>query len=155
LALLLEIFSTPPHKRQAFLGVFMRTTIVAYLSGLISMAILDGAWLSFATGAIYKPGIGPLMADKPVIPAAIIFYLLYAAGVTYLITLPALAAGALPAALTRGAVLGFIAYGTYDLTSLAILRGWPVNVTIIDMIWGAILTGVSAGVAYLAARKFG
>jgi len=155
LALLLEIFSTPPHKRQAFLGVFMRTTIVAYLSGLISMAILDGAWLSFATGAIYKPGIGPLMADKPVIPAAIIFYLLYAAGVTYLITLPALAAGALPAALTRGAVLGFIAYGTYDLTSLAILRGWPVNVTIIDMIWGAILTGVSAGAAYLAARKFG
>ncbi len=133
----------------------MRTSIVAYVSGLIAMAILDGAWLSFATGAIYKPGIGPLMADKPVIPAAIIFYLLYAAGVTYLITLPALAAASLPAAVTRGAVLGLIAYGTYDLTSLAILRGWPVNVTIIDMIWGAILTGVSAGAAFLVARKFG
>ncbi len=133
----------------------MRTTIVAYFSGLLAMAILDGAWLSFATGAIYKPGIGPLMADKPVIPAAIIFYLLYAAGVTYLITLPALAAGSLPAAITRGAVLGFIAYGTYDLTSLAILRGWPVNVTVIDMIWGAILTGASAGAAFLVARKFG
>ncbi len=133
----------------------MRTAIVAYVSGLIAMAVLDGAWLSFATGAIYKPGIGPLMADKPVIPAAIFFYLLYAAGVTYLITLPALAAGALPAAITRGAVLGLIAYGTYDLTSLAILRGWPVNVTIIDMIWGAILTGVAAGVAFLVARRFG
>jgi uncharacterized membrane protein len=145
----------PHHIGQAFSGVFMRTTVVAYVSGLIAMAILDGAWLSFATGAIYKPGIGPLMADKPVIPAAIIFYLLYAAGVTYLITLPALASASLPAAITRGAVLGFIAYGTYDLTSLAILRGWPVNVTIIDMIWGAILTGVSAGAAYLVARKFG
>jgi len=133
----------------------MRTAIVAYVSGLIAMAVLDGAWLSFATGAIYKPGIGPLMADKPVIPAAIFFYLLYAAGVTYLITLPALSSGSLPAAITRGAVLGFIAYGTYDLTSLAILRGWPVNVTIIDMIWGAILTGASAGAAYLVARKFG
>jgi len=133
----------------------MRTTVIAYISGLVAMAVLDGAWLSFATGAIYKPGIGPLMADKPVIPAAIIFYLLYAAGVTYLITLPALAAASLPAAITRGAVLGFIAYGTYDLTSLAILRGWPVNVTIIDMIWGAILTGVSAAAAYLVARKFG
>jgi uncharacterized membrane protein len=145
----------PHHIGQAFSGVFMRTTVVAYISGLVAMAVLDGAWLSFATGAIYKPGIGPLMADKPVIPAAIIFYLLYAAGVTYLITLPALAAASLPAAITRGAVLGFIAYGTYDLTSLAILRGWPVNVTIIDMIWGAILTGVSAAAAYLVARKFG
>jgi uncharacterized membrane protein len=145
----------PPHNQQVFSGVFMRTAIVAYVSGLIAMAVLDGAWLSFATGAIYKPGIGPLMADKPVIPAAIFFYLLYAAGVTYLITLPALAAGALPAAITRGAVLGLIAYGTYDLTSLAILRGWPVNVTIIDMIWGAILTGVAAGVAFLVARRFG
>jgi len=145
----------PHHIGQAFSGVFMRTAIVAYVSGLIAMAVLDGAWLSFATGAIYKPGIGPLMADKPVIPAAIFFYLLYAAGVTYLITLPALSSGSLPAAITRGAVLGFIAYGTYDLTSLAILRGWPVNVTIIDMIWGAILTGASAGAAYLVARKFG
>jgi len=145
----------PHHIGQAFSGVFMRTTVIAYISGLVAMAVLDGAWLSFATGAIYKPGIGPLMADKPVIPAAIIFYLLYAAGVTYLITLPALASASLPAAITRGAVLGFIAYGTYDLTSLAILRGWPVNVTIIDMIWGAILTGVSTAAAYLVARKFG
>jgi uncharacterized membrane protein len=133
----------------------MRSPIIAYFSGLIAMAVLDGAWLSFATGAIYKPGIGPLMADKPVIPAAILFYLIYAAGVAYLITLPALAAGSLGSAITRGAVLGFIAYGTYDLTSLAILRGWPVNVTVIDMIWGAILTGASAGAAYLITSKFG
>jgi len=133
----------------------MRSPIIAYFSGLIAMAVLDGAWLSFATGSIYKPGIGPLMADKPVIPAAILFYLIYAAGVAYLITLPALAAGSLGSAITRGAVLGFIAYGTYDLTSLAILRGWPVNVTIIDMIWGALLTAASAGAAYLITRKFG
>jgi uncharacterized membrane protein len=133
----------------------MRSPIIAYFSGLIAMAVLDGAWLSFATGSIYKPGIGPLMADKPVIPAAILFYLIYAAGVAYLITLPALAAGSLGSAITRGAVLGFIAYGTYDLTSLAILRGWPVNVTIIDMIWGALLTAASAGAAYLMTRRFG
>jgi len=133
----------------------MRSPIIAYFSGLIAMGVLDGAWLSFATSRIYKPGIGPLMADKPVAAAAIIFYLLYAAGMAYLITLPALAAGSLGSALTRGAVLGFIAYGTYDLTSLAILRGWPVNVTVIDMIWGAILTGISAGAAYLITRKFG
>jgi len=133
----------------------MRSPIIAYFSGLIVMGVLDGAWLGFATSRIYKPGIGPLMADKPVAAAAIIFYLLYAAGVAYLITLPALAAGSLGSAATRGAVLGLIAYGTYDLTSLAILRGWPVNVTVIDMIWGAILTGLTASAAYLITRKFG
>jgi uncharacterized membrane protein len=133
----------------------MRSSLVAYFSGLLAMAVLDGAWLSFATGAIYKPGIGPLMADKPVIPAAILFYLIYAAGVAYLIVLPAVAAGSLGSAVTRGAVLGLIAYGTYDLTSLAIMRGWPVNVTVIDMVWGAVLTGAAAGVSYLATRRFG
>jgi uncharacterized membrane protein len=133
----------------------MRSPIIAYFSGLIVMGVLDGAWLSFAVSRIYKPGIGQLMADKPVASAAIIFYLLYAAGVAYLITLPALAAGSLGSAATRGAVLGLIAYGTYDLTSLAIMRGWPASVTVIDMIWGAILTGVSAAAAYLITRKFG
>jgi uncharacterized membrane protein len=133
----------------------MRSPIIAYFSGLVVMGVLDGAWLSFAVSRIYKPGIGQLMADRPVASAAIVFYLLYAAGVAYLITLPALAAGSLGSAATRGAALGLIAYGTYDLTSLAIMRGWPASVTIIDMIWGAILTGVTAAAAYLITRRFG
>jgi uncharacterized membrane protein len=119
------------------------------------MGVLDGAWLSFSVSRIYKPGIGQLMAAQPVAAAAIIFYLLYAAGVTYLITLPALAAGSAGIAALRGAVFGLVAYGTYDLTSLAIMRNWPVNVTVIDMIWGAILTGISAAAAVLITRKFG
>jgi uncharacterized membrane protein len=86
------------------------------------------------------------------------FYLLYAAGITYLVTLPALDADPMwspIAGATRGAVLGLVAYGTYDLTSLAILRGWPVGVTVIDMVWGAIITGVSAGAAVWVAGRFG
>jgi uncharacterized membrane protein len=133
----------------------MRTPIIAYISILLTMAVLDGVWLGFATSKLYKPGIGHLMADKPNLPAAVLFYLLYAAGVTYLVTLPALASNQLGSAVTRGAVLGFIAYGTYDLTSLAILRGWPVNVTVADMIWGAILTGAAVGASYLITQKFG
>ncbi|MDR3522027.1 MAG: DUF2177 family protein [Acidocella sp.] len=133
----------------------MRTPIIAYLTSLIVMGIMDGCWLGFATSRLYRPGIGHLMSDKPVVWAAVLFYLLYAAGVTYLITLPALAGGDFGAAVTRGAVLGLIAYGTYDLTSLAILQGWPVNVTALDMIWGGIITSVTAGVAFLVARKFG
>ena len=133
----------------------MRIVAIAYISLLVVMGVLDGAWLSFSVSRLYKPGIGHLMADQPFAWAAVAFYLIYAAGVTYLITLPALASGGLPAAAMRGAVLGFIAYGTYDLTSLAIMRGWPVNVTVADMIWGALLTGVSASVSLLVTQKFG
>jgi uncharacterized membrane protein len=133
----------------------MRIIITAYIAVLVVMGVLDGAWLSFSVSRIYKPGIGQLMAAQPVAAAAIIFYLLYAAGVTYLITLPALAAGSAGIAALRGAVFGLVAYGTYDLTSLAIMRNWPVNVTVIDMIWGAILTGISAAAAVLITRKFG
>jgi uncharacterized membrane protein len=130
----------------------MRIIITAYIAVLVVMGVLDGAWLSFSVSRIYKPGIGQLMAAQPVAAAAIIFYLLYAAGVTYLITL---AAGSAGIAALRGAVFGLVAYGTYDLTSLAIMRNWPVNVTVIDMIWGAILTGISAAAAVLITRKFG
>jgi uncharacterized membrane protein len=132
----------------------MRPIIVAYLTSLLTMGVLDGAWLSFATSKLYKPGIGHLMADKPVIPAAILFYLLYAAGVTYLITLPALSTGPI-SALIRGAVFGLVAYGTYDLTSLAILNNWPVSVTVADMVWGAVLTGTTAAIATAVTQKFG
>jgi uncharacterized membrane protein len=133
----------------------MRFVFVAYISLLIVMGVLDGAWLSFSVPRLYRPGIGHLMAGKPVAGAAVLFYLLYAAGVTYLVTLPALAGGGAPSAATRGAVLGLIAYGTYDLTSLAIMQGWPVSVTVADMIWGTVLTGVSAAVAVLITQKFG
>ncbi len=133
----------------------MKIIAIAYIAVLVAMGVLDGAWLSFSVSRLYKPGIGHLMADQPVAWAAVLFYLLYAAGVTYLITLPALATGGPGSAAVRGAVLGVIAYGTYDLTSLAIMRGWPVNVTLIDMVWGGILTGVSATLAVVITRKFG
>lgn len=70
------------------------------------------------------------MADKSVIPAAIVFYLLYIGGLTFLVVLPALAANQLGNAIAGGALLGLLGYGTYDLTNLAIIRGWPINVTI-------------------------
>jgi uncharacterized membrane protein len=130
----------------------MRATIVAYIISLVVMGLLDSAWIGFALNSIYKPGIGHLMARNPVVLAAAAFYLLYAAGLTYLIVLPAAGAGS---ALVRGAVLGLVAYGTYDLTSLAILNGWPTYVTIADMIWGTVLTGVTATAATLAVQKFG
>jgi uncharacterized membrane protein len=132
----------------------MKLSSVTYITTLLTMAILDSLWISFATSRLYKPGFGALMGDKPVVAAAIAFYLLYPAGVTYLITFPLLAAGGLPQVLLRGAVFGLVAYGTYDLTNQAIMRGWPWNVTILDMIWGAVLTSVAAGAGFLVAKRF-
>jgi uncharacterized membrane protein len=80
----------------------MRAVIIAFVTQLIVMGVLDGAWISFAVGKLYRPGIGHLMADKPQAAPAVIFYLLYAAGVTYLVTLPALSSGGWPTALVRG-----------------------------------------------------
>lgn len=132
----------------------MKTLAIAYITVLVVMGIMDGAWLSFATSRLYKPGIGHLMGDKPVALAALIFYLLYAAGVTYLLTLPGLVTGNAANAALRGAVFGLVAYGTYDLTSLTIMRNWPLNVTIIDMLWGAIITAAAAGISVLVTAKF-
>lgn len=132
----------------------MRIPVIAYFSLLVVMGVLDGAWISFALGRLYRPGIGHLMTQQPVAWAAVLFYLLYAAGVTYLITLPALASGGAGTALLRGGVLGLIAYGTYDLTSLAILQGWPLRVTVADMVWGTVLTGGAAAVSVLVTARF-
>jgi uncharacterized membrane protein len=133
----------------------MRIFFIAYASAFAVMGILDGIWLSLTVGKIYRPGLGALMADKPRIPAAVVFYLLYIAGLTVLVVLPALAANQFGSAVSRGAILGLIAYGTFDLTNLAILRGWPVNVTLIDMVWGTFLTAVTAAAAFLVTRALG
>ncbi len=133
----------------------MRIFVIAYVAALIVMGVVDGIWLSLTASKIYRPSLGTLMADKPVIPAAIVFYLLFIAGLTYLIVLPALAAGQFNSAIIRGAVLGLVAYGTYDLTNLAIIRGWPLSVTIIDLAWGTILTAVTAAAAFLITRAIG
>lgn len=133
----------------------MKHFTYGFVATLIAMGILDGAWLSFAVSRLYRPGIGHLMSERPIAWAAIAFYLIYAAGVAFLIVLPGIAAQSPGSALLRGAVLGFIAYGTYDLTSLAILRGWPVSITVIDMVWGAIMTGISAGLATLVVLRLG
>jgi uncharacterized membrane protein len=133
----------------------MRSTVVAFFSSLVLMMIMDGLWFTVSLNNLYKPGIGHLMGDKLNLPAALLFYVMYAACATYLVTLPALASGQLSQAVIRGAVLGLIAYGTYDLTSLAVLRAWPLNVTVADMIWGMVITGVTAGFGFFMARKFG
>jgi uncharacterized membrane protein len=128
---------------------------VATLAAAIVMLVFDAIWLTLATPGLYRPALGELLAEPPNLVAAGAFYLLYLVGVVVFAIRPALAGGSLMHAAALGGFLGLVAYGTYDLTNLATLRAWPVGLTIIDMVWGTLLTATVASAGYWAARRFG
>ncbi|WP_131196679.1 DUF2177 family protein [Lichenihabitans psoromatis] len=131
----------------------------AYAATLVAMLVLDFAWLGTVGGPLFKRSLGDSLAPNFSLGAAGLFYLLYAAGIVYFALLPAFDAGSWSTALTRGLLLGFFAYMTYDLTNLATLRNYTVALAITDMIWGAIVTGASAAIAFwvadMAVKRFG
>jgi uncharacterized membrane protein len=128
--------------------------IVAYFAAGAVMLVLDVIWLS-SMGAVYRQHLGSMLLDgfRPV-PAAL-FYLMYVAGIVVLAVMPALREGDdWRMAALYGAILGLIAYGTYDLTNYATMKVWSAKITIIDMLWGAALTALSSTAAFLAVRRF-
>ena len=120
----------------------MKTFIIAYLSSILPMLAIDGIWLATMSKRFYAAHLGSLMTASPRLAPAGIFYLLYALGITLLVAVPAVNDGtALLKVFAYGALLGLVAYGTYDLTNQATLKDWPVVVTVVDLVWGALLTG--------------
>lgn len=118
------------------------------------MAVLDAVWL-FSTGAVYKKWLGHLFADSVNFVPAIFFYLVYGLGVLFFVVNPAIKGEtSLFWIFVSGALFGLVAYATYDLTNHATMRAWPLQVTIIDMIWGALLTGVVSVVAVTLYKYF-
>ena len=125
---------------------------VAYVATLAVFCGLDFLWLGFVAKGYYQSQLGALLLDKPNIPVAVLFYALYVVGVLVFAVLPALDAGHWSRALLHGALFGFFAYATYDLTNLATLNGWSAGVAMLDLGWGTLVTGVSATAGYLVAR---
>lgn len=126
--------------------------VAAYLGAGLTFAAIDFVWLTTMTNRLYKPVIGPIMADKPDMKAAVAFYLISIAGTVFLAIAPALKEGNWTRAAINGAVLGFVAYATYDLTNQATLSVWQTKLTVIDLMWGTVLTTLSATGGYFAAR---
>jgi len=133
----------------------MKTMLIAYAAAALTMLGMDAVWLKVASNLLYRPLLGDILLPgfRPV--PAILFYLLYVAGIVIFAVRPALAGGGWPTAATYGALLGLFCYATYDLTNQATLKIWPVTVTIVDMGWGTFLTACVATVGYLAASRFG
>ena len=119
-------------------------TITAYVATGVAFALIDSVWLTTMAPRLYKPEIGEVLADNFRLVPAIIFYLLYIAGVIIFAVQPALNNGKWQAALVQGALFGFFCYMTYDMTNYATLKVWSLKVTILDLMWGAALTGLAA-----------
>lgn len=124
--------------------------IVAYVATGIAFAVIDSIWLRTMATRLYRPEIGELMAKDFRLGPAVVFYLLYIAGMIYFAVAPALASGRWQTALLYGAVLGFLCYMTYDLTNHATLKVWSLKVTVLDIIWGTVLTGSAALIGWWA-----
>jgi uncharacterized membrane protein len=127
---------------------------LAYGVMVVVMAGLDFLWLSHTAGPVYHRHLGAVMAENPDMRAAIAFYLVYIFGILYFAVRPALAAGEWRLAMLNGALFGFFAYATYDLTNLATLKSWSLAVSLIDIAWGTLLTAIVSTAGTLAGMRF-
>lgn len=125
-----------------------------FIFTFISFLAIDLVWLGVLAKDIYQKHIGFLLAPKPNWVAAIVFYLLYVAGVLFFASYPAYKTGLVKNAVIYGALLGLLTYGTYDLTNLAVLKNWPLQITIIDLIWGTFLTASVSYFGFLFFKMF-
>jgi len=129
--------------------------IKLYLIALPIFFLIDMVWLGFVAKNFYRSQIGFLMNSNVNWLAAIIFYLLFIAGLVIFVINPAIDKGSWMYAFVFGALFGLIAYATYDLTNLATLKDWPLLVTIVDLVWGAILAASVSVITYLVVIKIG
>jgi len=133
----------------------MKTFGIAYVATLLSFLLVDAVWLGVVAKSFYRQQLGDLMLPSPSLGVAAAFYVLFAITIVILAVRPGLGAGSVWVAVGYGAVLGIAAYGTYDMTNLSTLKGWPLPLSIVDMIWGTVLTSIASACGYAAARTFG
>ena len=126
----------------------MKTYVAAYLFTLVAYLVIDFIWFSTMSYSLYRPAIGDLLAENFRIAPAVVFYLIYAAGLTFLAVRPAFQTGEWTTALLYGAVVGFMAYATYDLTNQATLKSWSTTLTVADLLWGTFVSAAAATIGY-------
>jgi uncharacterized membrane protein len=130
------------------------TYIYLYLLTTIAFFVIDFLWLKFAASN-YSKKIGHLMASKPKLVPALIFYLIFVVGVIIFAVLPGYEAQNILKTIMLGALFGMLSYSTYDLTNLATLKNWPVSITIIDIIWGTTVSTITSVAGYYIATLLG
>jgi uncharacterized membrane protein len=126
--------------------------IKLYFAALFAFFAIDMVWLGLVARPLYRKYLGFLLSPNVNWIAAFIFYLLFIAGVLMFVVVPGLEDNSLKKMLAHAALFGMITYATYDLTNLATVKNWPVIITIVDMIWGTVLTVAVSYVGFLAGK---
>ncbi len=132
----------------------MMTFFKLYFLSLIVFFGIDLLWLGILAKNLYKEQIGFLMADEIKWGAALLFYALYIGGLVFFALLPALSKGNWVLALGYGAFFGLVSYATYDLTNLATLKGWPLKIVVLDLLWGSFISGATVVLTFLVANNW-
>lgn len=126
---------------------------IIYISILLVFCCLDAVWLTSTASILYKPTLGDILLATPKLAPLIVFYLMYPAALVIFAGMPALKAGHVMPALIYGALFGGLAYATYDLTNMATLRNWTLQLSIIDVCWGSFASGAASALGYIIAMK--
>ncbi len=128
--------------------------VLLYIVTAIVFLALDVVMLKKVMYPLFSSNIGPMMLEDLRMGPAAVFYLFYVVGVVWFVSSPALNVGSIAQAFFAGAVLGALAYGTYEFTNFATLKGWTAQMVMVDVIWGAVLTGTSAAVGVAVTKHF-
>ncbi len=132
----------------------MQTALIAYLVSVPIFFAIDMLWLGVVARSLYRNQLGSLLSDTVNWPVAFAFYFLFLLGLLIFATLPAIEAKSLSHALIYGALFGFFAYATYDLTNWSTLRDWPWLVSVVDMVWGTVLSASVSAATYWVVTTF-
>lgn len=143
--------------------------LIAYVAAGLAFGLLDFLWLRWAAPNLYRPLLGDLLADNFRMAPALVFYLIYVGAIVWFAVVPGMAMGVplnvfgalhpgvfagVANSVLNGALLGLVAYATYDLTNQATLKHWPVSLTLIDIAWGISATALASGVAAFALKQY-
>ena len=130
------------------------TDVRNYAITLGIFLVIDLVWLTVIARKLYADKLGYLMAPKANLAAALLFYAIFIVGLMVFVLNPALLAGSWQKALGLGLFFGLVTYATYDLTNLATIKDWPILITVIDLLWGSVVSGATAILSYFVIRLF-
>ena len=125
---------------------------ITYVSMLVFFLVVDYIMIIKIISPIFQAAIPDLLRDQPKLAAAAVFYIFYVSGVYWFGTLAGIRAGSVLTAILSGAFLGLLAYATYEVTNFSLLKGWTLNMVILDTVWGGVLGGLTAGFGYYVSR---
>ena len=114
---------------------------------------IDLLWLGVIARGFYRRNLDSVLSSEVNWVAAVVFYLIYVAGIIFFAVRPSLASGSLGEAVMLGGLFGFFTYATYDLTNMATIKNWPLRIVVIDVLWGTCLCALVAGLSCLIARR--